>query len=246
MSSVTSSAVYPEVMSSADTSSWIRRLASAPALLVVRVISSWIGDLLVLDLLKSRRSLLLASSAYVWVELSADVDPDPQLLACHVLTTPVLAAQQPSDDPACSSVNSDRAQISISGQGVPDDGAATPQKPPNGKQPSATPRRPGRSERPDPELAQLRAVERHVRHSARPHAGARQACRGARTTRAAAPARRTAVDRSRLGNAAPACPRRFRRVGCCPRPARAPRAGGAQRRPQPGASRWRPTVGSVT
>jgi hypothetical protein len=89
------------------------------------------------------------------VELLAHVDPDPQLRARHLLTTPVLPAQQPSDDPACSSVNSDRAQISISGRGVPDDGAATPQKPPNGRQRSATPRRPGRPERLVPNINNL-------------------------------------------------------------------------------------------
>jgi hypothetical protein len=59
------------------------------------------------------------------------------------------------DAPASSSVNSDRAQISISGQDVQNGRAATPAKPPNGKDSSATPHRSGRSERPIPNINNL-------------------------------------------------------------------------------------------
>ncbi|GAA1859513.1 hypothetical protein GCM10009836_44670 [Pseudonocardia ailaonensis] len=85
----------------------------------------------------------------------ADVDPDPQFLAGHVMAALSRAVRQPMDVPACSSVNSDRAQISISGQGVRNGRAATPSKPLEGKNPSATPCRYGRPEHLVPNINNL-------------------------------------------------------------------------------------------
>ena len=60
--------------------------------------------------------------------------------------------------------------------------------------------------------AQLRRVERDVRHAARPRPGARQAGGGAGPARAPAPARRAAAHRTRVGDAAAASAGRLRRV----------------------------------
>ena len=69
-----------------------------------------------------------------------------------------------------------------------------------------------------------------MRHAACAYAGSGQARRGARAARAAAPARRTAADRARLGDAAAAGARRLGRARR--RPGSAPLRGGrrAQRR----------------
>ncbi|WP_233225909.1 hypothetical protein, partial [Amycolatopsis sp. CA-126428] len=64
--------------------------------------------------------------------------------------------------PAGISINSDQAQISISGQGVQNDRAATPSKPPNGREPSATLHRPEHPEH--PVLNTNNLMENHEKH----------------------------------------------------------------------------------
>ena len=76
----------------------------------------------------------------------------------------------------------------------------------------------------------LSAVERHLRHPARAHAGARQAGGGAGAARAAAPARGAAPDRARLGDGSAAGARRLGRARRRARPAHARGGGRAQRR----------------
>ena len=92
----------------------------------------------------------------------------------------------------------------------------------------------------------LRDLERHVRHPARPHAGAGQARGDAGAARAPAPARGAAPDGARLGDAAAACARRVGRVRRRARPAHATRRWSSTATAARPGSRWRRTGRSAT